>query len=788
MNATRTFFLLFPFLSHFFFNFQKSLLKAHTTRIRRKFLQRCLEEHVIPKSLLPVRLRKDPEHPFNDFCVLSLRKHIALTKREERQRFKELRDARYCFWQSIPDAWKQPLLDVVYFRLREKINSLNVHLENKLRNLIRDSDWSKNSMENCVVNLSSKEIGSDVKCALGYGLSFAIVNQPNILDIATEFAKLEKKKCLQQNHIDICKGLLYSALNFPTTVNFPARFQVALKTLKKDRDLHITKADKANIVVVLDKETYLQKMFDLLSDNATYLELTANPLDDVIKYFNANLKSILKSNKDMISRFLSYGSSLPYLYGLIKTHKPGNPVRPIISTTGSVSYKLSKYLVSLLSPILGTISNSHIKNSTDLCDKLQKVNVSSNHKLVSFDVTSLFTKVPVDDLLGYLAGVLDNYNLPLPTNNVIQMICLCIKNCKFSFNGKFYQQVFGMSMGNPLSPLLSNIYMEFFESRLIPPIWSSQIIWYRYVDDILAIIKISFDLNGFLAIINSLVPSIKFTIEEERDNKIPFLDVLIIRYPNMFKFSIYRKPTNNLSYVHFYSGHSRRVKSSVFSSMYLRALRICSPEYIDEEFSKIESIGNNLSYPKYFLEDCLCRAKKTFYNPTIVEREPYKPMLCLPYHSNFQHVLPLMGKLGIRVVFRFPISLKSMLIKNSPRDENNIVYRIGCLDCNLFYLGQTSKGITARCKNHKYHVSRGNTNNALAVHWLETSHAIDWEGSSPIVQVNDLTKRNILESFLIGSTKGHNLNISPGLFSLDPLMNYFLNLDLSSTVQRLTGD
>ena len=163
-------------------------------------------------------------------------------------------------------------------------------------------------------------------------------------------------------------------------------------------------------------------------------------------------------------------------------------------------------------------------------------------------------------------------------------------------------------------------------------------------------------------------------------------------------------------------------------------------------------------------------------------------MLCLPYHSNFQHVLPLVGKLGIRVVFRFPITLRSMLIKNSPRDEHNIVYRIGCSDCNLFYLGQTSKGITARCKNHKYHVSRGNTNNALAVHWLETSHAIDWEGSSPIVQVNDLTKRNILESFLIASTKGRNLNISPGLFSLDPLMNYFLNLDLSSIIQRLTGD
>ena len=63
------------------------------------------------------------------------------------------------------------------------------------------------------------------------------------------------------------------------------------------------------------------------------------------------------------------------MYGVIKTHKENNPVRPIISSVGSCSYFLSKWLVGKLNPLIRTISNSHIKNSTDLIDRLNDVSV-----------------------------------------------------------------------------------------------------------------------------------------------------------------------------------------------------------------------------------------------------------------------------------------------------------------------------------------------------------------------------------------------------------------------------
>lgn len=394
--------------------------------------------------------------------------------------------------------------------------------------------------------------------------------------------------------------------------NCPIRFRKAYQNLKKDVDLHITKADKSNAVVIMNKQDYTDKMKDILSDADTYQQLMSNPLDNVNSSFNKKIKQLLCGNEMLVKQLLTISATLPYMYGLIKTHKPNNPVRPIISSVGSCSYKLSKYLVNLLSPLLGNISNSNIKNNVDFVDKINNLHINFEFKMISFDVTSLFTKVPVDDLLNFLKEELDNMNLPLPTSTVIDLIKLCIKNCKFVFDDKFYSQKFGMAMGNPLSPLLSNFYMEFFESKILKNILPANVVWYRYVDDIFCIWPENKNLDNFLILLNNLVPSIKFTIEIEQNFSLPFLDVIVHRQSNNFKFSIYRKPTNVCSYVHYYSAHHDKVKRSVFSSMFLRALRICSPEFMDDEINKIYEISVKLKYPKSFVDSSLRKAKKTF--------------------------------------------------------------------------------------------------------------------------------------------------------------------------------
>ena len=157
------------------------------------------------------------------------------------------------------------------------------------------------------------------------------------------------------------------------------------------------------------------------------------------------------------------------------------------------------------------------------------------------------------------------------------------------------------------------------------------------------------------------------------------------------------------------------------------------------------------------------------------------------YHDNFISVVPILKQLNIKVAFKYNHTLKNLLIKHSPNNDNNVIYRIPCLDCNLFYVGQTSKNVSIRTQQHKNAVIKGYLNNALAVHNSKMGHGINWSKTDTIIHSNDFIKRNILESFLISHTKESNLNISPGLFSLDPILSLFLKSDLSDSIKMLTS-
>ena len=173
--------------------------------------------------------------------------------------------------------------------------------------------------------------------------------------------------------------------------------KTALRDLKADSSILVLPADKGRATVVLNKTTYVETASELLSDSNTYKTLKRDPTPT----YRNQLVQVLQSLRDSgaidvptYRRLYPTSSDVPKFYGLPKIHKAACPLRPIVSSCGSLTYNSAKFVADLLAPLVGK-SDRHLKNSADLVDKLSSVIVDEDECLVSYDVTALFTSVSV---------------------------------------------------------------------------------------------------------------------------------------------------------------------------------------------------------------------------------------------------------------------------------------------------------------------------------------------------------------------------------------------------------
>lgn len=161
----------------------------------------------------------------------------------------------------------------------------------------------------------------------------------------------------------------------------------------------------------------------------------------------------------------------------------------------------------------------------------------------------------------------------------MELLECCLKTTYFKAETDFFQQTDGLPMGSPLSPVIANIYMEYFEEIALS---SSQIQpkkWIRYVDDTFIIWNdTDAELEELLKHINSIKTSIKFKMEKEENNRLPFLDVCVERENNEIRTYVYRKPTHTGKYLNFESNHAESTKIGVANTLLSRARSHCNTE------------------------------------------------------------------------------------------------------------------------------------------------------------------------------------------------------------------
>ena len=233
--------------------------------------------------------------------------------------------------------------EVITIRHNEKFIKMNIPCDQNILN------------KKLVYNFSHRNLTKTEEKLLENGRKFALkIKKVNNLNIKCEleyiYHILDKNKMLNSNDkISKIKNLLH---NFPNKLkkqiindipNLSNEENKALTSLLNDKSIIISKADKGNAIVILNKKDYINKVNELLNDKNVFKKISSNLTE---KREQSLIEFLLQLKRNKIIDDKVYKemrpmtcSRTPEAYFLIKVHKKNLPVRPIISSYNSYNYK-----------------------------------------------------------------------------------------------------------------------------------------------------------------------------------------------------------------------------------------------------------------------------------------------------------------------------------------------------------------------------------------------------------------------------------------------------------------
>ncbi|XP_071083939.1 uncharacterized protein [Haliotis cracherodii] len=388
--------------------------------------------------------------------------------------------------------------------------------------------------------------------------------------------------------------------------------------------------------------------------------------------------------------------------------------RLLVCSRDTVFYKTAHHLTRTLAPLRKT-ADSFISDSTDFYSKLK--NITDPDQIISYDVVDLFTNVPIDDTLQILRHRMTE--TPLETSlSTESNIALTLPPVSLLPTPPGATSTINRYTAYPWDPhSLTEIYMTHFEQQAFTTSPFQPICWYRKVDDTFVILKQDQDPTLLLQHLNQQHPRVQFTIEIEKDNQLPVLDVLVCRNSaNRIQTSVYRKPTHTDQYIHFNPTHLLRTKTGIMSTLTKRAINFSSAN-LKPEIEHLRQIFTHLNN----------------YPPNLVDK-------VITSHAN------------IDTHFTSSNSLKILLRANGrnttkPQEPKGVVYKIDC-NCGQSYTGKTSRPINTRMKEHKTSTIKSDSKSAIPHHISKCpNHNINFDDVKILSNnLHDFTKRKLTEA------------------------------------------
>ena len=480
--------------------------------------------------------------------------------------------------------------------------------------------------------------------------------------------------------------------------------------------------DKGNGVVLMDKQDYVQSMEHLFADRTKFKIVKEDPTHTrmaTVQQYIRMLKKTGQIDEQEYKVMYPKNAKVGRAHGSAKIHKRFEripPLRPIIDTIGSTHYGIGKFISQLLNPL--TKNEYSLKDSFEAAEKIKGIPQNlydEGYKLISFDVVSLFTNVPLRKTVNVILDRIYKDKVIQTNLKKRTLKKLIIDTCSktaFSFNDVIYEQIDGVSMGACLGPVLANIIMTELEKHVVDGLIQQGLIkfYVRYVDDTLLLVKPE-DIDHILQKFNKFHKNLEFTVDRF-ENCVPhFLDMEI--HPDGI--SIFRKETHTAQFVNYESYTKYNHKVAWIRSLITRAKRLCSANKLTEEVKSIKKFASYNGFPKWIVDKTIKMANhQPTSNEDNQEQEPATLFLSLPYMGSqseqivkrTKKKLTRFLKEKVKINAFFKTTKLSFFTSNKDRiplmSNSSVIYEYSCPGCAEKYIGKTESTLFNRTKEHAW--------------------------------------------------------------------------------------